>query len=83
MSAVASYEGGCTRPNYSFVMMENFEPVLALEVKSNRSKKRPTPELLSRAGLACPVGTVNKDNLEAFLMTVSLEEAFAVAVGAR
>ena len=63
-----------------FVVLDNFDPVLCIEVKSNRDKKIPSAATLAKAGLTCPTGVVNKDNLEVFLSTTSLDEAIATAL---
>jgi predicted AAA+ superfamily ATPase len=62
-----------------FVVQDTLEPIFSLEVKSNRSKKIPTESVLKKAGLHCPVGIVNDENVEDFLLTTSLKEAFDVA----
>lgn len=69
-------EGDC---EIDFVLQKDSEPVLALEVKSNRSKKIPSTSMLERAGLVCPVGSVNETNLEKFLLTTSFEELLSIA----
>ena len=61
-----------------FVLQDNSEAVCAIEVKSNRSKKLPSEALLKKAGLHCPVGVVNEDNFERFLLASSLNEALSV-----
>jgi len=62
-----------------FVIEQNSEALFALEVKSNRSKKMPSSAMLEKAGLRCPIGIVNEENLESFLLTTSIEEAIGVA----
>ncbi len=66
-----------------FIILDDFEPILALEVKSNREKRHPSNDLLVKAGLNCPCGTINKNSLDQFLMSTSLEEAIAIAIATK
>ncbi len=63
-----------------FVMLDNFEPIFCMEVKSNRDKKVPTSSILTKAGLTCPLKVVNATSLEAFLLSTSIEEALEAGI---
>lgn len=63
-----------------FVMLNNFDPILCIEVKSNREQKIPSATILEKAGLNCPTGVVNQGNLESFLLTTTLDEVMATVI---
>lgn len=58
-----------------FVILDNFDPIFCIEVKSNQDRILPAASLLAKAGLTCPIRIVNESNLESFLRTTSIEEA--------
>jgi hypothetical protein len=68
------------RNEVDFVMLDNYEPIFCLEVKSNRDKKVPTASILKKAGLTCPIKIVNESSLEVFLLSTSIKEALESAV---
>lgn len=61
-----------------YVVTENDEPILALEVKSSRTKKAPTRDVLANAGIDCPRSCINQENLEEFLMTTTIKDVTAM-----
>lgn len=57
-----------------FVITENNNPLLAVEVKSGRIKNVPSAKMLKNIGLRAPLFMVHKENIECFLMTRHLDD---------
>jgi predicted AAA+ superfamily ATPase len=57
-----------------FILSANNEPLLAIEVKSGRQKKIPDRHTLEKKGMGCAALVVNRDSVNDFLKTTSVEE---------
>ncbi|MBI4404536.1 MAG: DUF4143 domain-containing protein [Deltaproteobacteria bacterium] len=57
-----------------FVVTENHEPRLALEVKSGRVKDIGSETFLSEAGIHCPLALVSRENISRFLVQTDIED---------
>ena len=61
-----------------FVVVDHGEPMLAIEVKSGRSKRVATTAAMRKAGLSCPVMIIDRTNIREFLMTTGLDQVIDV-----
>lgn len=62
-----------------FIILDDRQPILALEVKSSRRKKLPSASMMAKARLDCPKGIVFEHNLEDFLTSKSIAETIDIA----
>jgi len=61
-----------------FILTRYNEPILALEVKSGRVKRRPDQDLLHRKGIVCKMLVVSRNNIQTFFKTTSIKDILEV-----
>lgn len=57
-----------------FILTQNNEPILAIEVKSGRKKVKLSSISLKEKGIDCPFLVVSKENMEKILSTTTIQE---------